>query len=214
MLAPAADLTIEIITRLAVAAEPLCDDIDTVQGGDHAVHFGVDGGAFFLKHPRQGLVPQDAALDEVHDVKGPPNDRFVFTQAVHGGHRHLGAGQSAHDGELAFDGMGRWQELGNRPGLGTHDINAAGSLQFIGGIALPAFEGCDGQRAFKTGQMPLQPEGQGGSIKAVLVRNRLGADEVVKVSHAWISLVGRAEVQLNSQIGFRDTHQRLPVADD
>ncbi len=81
LLAPAADLALEIVAGLAVAGKAALGELHGVQRGDHAVHLVVDGAALAVVHAGQGLVPQDAALHELHDVEGTANDRFVFAQA-------------------------------------------------------------------------------------------------------------------------------------
>ena len=53
---------------------------------------------------------------------------FVLAQQVHARHRHVAAGQRAHDAELALDGMRRGQQLGHRPGLGAHHVARAAGV--------------------------------------------------------------------------------------
>ena len=122
MLAPAADLAVKIVAGLAVTGEAPVREFDRVQGRDHAVHLFVDRAAFLCTHARQGLVPQYAPGHEFHDVEGPANDGFIFTQAEHAGHRHIRALQATHDRKLTLNRVGRGQQLGHRARLGAHHI--------------------------------------------------------------------------------------------
>ena len=96
----------DVVARFAVAGQALHGHIHFVQRGQHPVHFIVDRAALGLRHAGQGLVPQHAALHKLHNVKRPPNDRFVVAQHMHLGHGHVGAVQAFHDRKFALDGVG------------------------------------------------------------------------------------------------------------
>src|ERR1700756_96531 len=75
--APAADLPVEVIAGLAVVGEAALGELHGMQRGDHAVHLVVDRIALLRRKPGQGLVPQHAALLELHDVERAADDGFV-----------------------------------------------------------------------------------------------------------------------------------------
>ena len=114
LLAPARDLALEIVAGPAEIGQAECGHIQLVQRGDDAVHLVVDRRALLARHARQRLVPEHAALHELHHVEGAADDRFVLAQQVHARHRHLAAGQRVHDPELALHRMGRGQQPGRR----------------------------------------------------------------------------------------------------
>ena len=91
LLGPAADLALEVVARLAVVGQADAGRLDRVQRGDDAVHLVVDRGAAGVVERRQRLVPEHAAVDELHDVEGAADDALVFAQQVHARHRHVGA---------------------------------------------------------------------------------------------------------------------------
>ena len=183
MLAPAANLAVEVIARFAVAFKTLGLVIHRMQSGDDAVHFQVNVASLSGGHAGQGLVPQNTALHELHDVKRATNDGFVFAQDMHLRHWHTSAVQTVHHLELAFNGMGRGQQLGHRSGLGPHHIAGVGRVEFVGGVGLAALEHLHLQGAFKARHVLAQPVLQGGCVEAVRVTHLFGANEIVKVAH-------------------------------
>ena len=58
---------------------------------------------------RQALVPEDAAVEKFHHIKGAADHRIVLAQRVDARHRHRRAGERPHDAELAIDRMGARQ---------------------------------------------------------------------------------------------------------
>ena len=86
------------------------------------------------------MIPKDAAFNEFHDAKGPPNDRFVFTQTMHFRNGNRGSVEALHDRELTFNRVGGRQKFGDRARLGPHDITLAGGDELVGGVALSALE--------------------------------------------------------------------------
>ncbi len=102
---------------------------------------------------------------------------------MHAWHRDIGALQAAHDGEFAFDGVCRGQQLGHRAGLGPHDIAFAWRDQLVGGVGLPALEHLDAQGAGEAFQMLLQPGAEGRRVESMLFGDGTGADEMVEIAH-------------------------------
>ncbi len=146
LLAPTADLALEIVAGLAIAVQTGGTDVDPVQGGDHSAHFAINGVALGRAHARQGLIPKYAALNEFHDVEGATDHGFVFAQAEHARHGHLAACKSAHDRELALDRMRRGQQLGHRAGLAAHHVLGLRRDQLVRGVGLTALELLDRER--------------------------------------------------------------------
>ena len=67
------------------------------------------GAAFGGLHAGHAGIPEDAALDVVHDVEHRPDDRIVLAQGIAPGDRHVGLGQGADDLILPIDGVRRGQ---------------------------------------------------------------------------------------------------------
>ncbi len=124
LLAPALDLAREVVARLAVVGQADGGVVHAVQRGDHAVHFVVDRRALGAGHAGQGLVPQHAALHELHDVEGAADHGLVLAQRTHPGDRHVRPGERIHHAVLALDGVRRRQQLGFRPRFGAHHVGA------------------------------------------------------------------------------------------
>ena len=157
LLAPAADLAFEVVAGLAEVGQPNRGEIDAVKGGQHPVHFEVDGSALWRRHARQGLVPQHAAFHVLHHVEGAADHGFIFAQHVHQRHGHCGAVEAAHDLEFALDGMCRGQQAGHGAGLGAHHILTRRRDQAVGRVGLAARKFLDLQRPFESGQVPGEP---------------------------------------------------------
>lgn len=190
--APAADLALKIVACLAIAGQPVFRKFDLVQRSDDAIHLGVDGLPLGWAHAGQRLVPQNTAGHELHDVEGAADHGFVFAQAVHARHRHIGALQAAHHRKLALNGMGRGQQFGHRPRFGAHHIGAGWPAELVGWVGLAAFEGFNCQRTCEARQFGLQPSAQGFGVKCLLGWYRPGAYKVVKVVHGQVALAGCA----------------------
>ncbi len=189
MLAPAADLAVKIIAGFAITGQASLSELDGVQGGDDAIHLVVNRTALRRGHAGQGLIPENAALHEFHYIESPANDGFVFAQAMHVGHRHIGAVQAAHDGELALDRMCRRQQFGHRARLGAHHVAAQRCVELVGWVGLAALEGLHRQGPGKARQVFCQPDGQGGDVKCLFFGDRLGAYEMIKVAHGVVFLL-------------------------
>ena len=178
LLAPAADLALEIVARLAVVGQPHGIHVHAVQGGDDAVHLVVESAAPGRRHAGQRLVPEHAAVHEFHDVEGAADDGLVGAQQVHLRHRHAAAGECLHDAELAVHRVRRRQQFCRWPGLAAHDIGAPGREQLVGGVGLAALELFHDQRAAKARQFAFQVRLQCGGVEGVARGHGLGAGVV------------------------------------
>ena len=207
LLAPAADLPVEVISGLAVAGQAPVGEFHGVQGGDDAVHLVVDFAALGRRHAGQGLVPEHPAGHELHHVEGAADHRLVLAQAVHARNRHVGAVQPAHHGELALDGVRRRQQFRDRPRLGAHHEAALRRDQLVGGVGLSALEHLHRERAGKTFQVLRQPGRQGADVDGVLAGDRAGADEMIELAQR--IPVGGAPVLRGSEslIGYCSAHE-------
>ena len=179
LLAPAPDLAREIIAGLAEIGQADGLVIHLVQHRDDAVHFVVDRGALGLGHAGQGLIPQHAPLDAVHDVEGAPDHALVLAQGVGLGYRDIGLAQRGDHAELALDRMRRGQQFRRGPGLGAHRIALAAGAQPISRVGLAALELLDFEAACEPLDMRAQIRVQPGDVEALLLRHRHGADELI-----------------------------------
>ena len=202
LLAPASDLALEIVARLAVAGQPARGEIDLVQRGDHAVHLVVDRAALGGAHVGQSLVPEHAALHVLHEVESATDDGFVLAQRNHFGYWHVCTGQALHHRVFALDGVGGGQQLGHRPGLGAHHVAVRGRDELVGGIGLPALEKLGLQRAGKAGDMLRSPGGERVGVEGVLAAYRARANELV---------VGWHGGQFKNESGWRASTNGLQV---
>ncbi len=183
LLAPSADLPVEIVAGFAVPREAALGKLDGVQGRDDAVHLVVNLAALGGSHPGQGLVPQHTPLHEFHHIERAANDRLVFAQAVHARHRDIGAPQAPHHRKLALDRVRGGQELGDRAGLGPHDVALCGRYELVSGVGLSALEHLYRERAGETFEVFFQPVRERSGIERVLVGDRAGADEMIVIAH-------------------------------
>ena len=179
LLAPALDLAAEVVARAAEVRQAHRLDLDVVQRRQHPVHLVVHGGALARLQARQRLLPEHPAVDEVHHIEGPADDGFVVTQHMHARHRHAAEGQRVHHAELTLDGVGRRQQLGQRPGLGPHHILAPGRDQLEGGVRLPALELLDRQRASEARQPGGEPARECVGVEGMLLRDSAAACELL-----------------------------------
>ena len=70
LLAPAADLTLEIVAGTAKIGQTDRTNVHVVQACQHPVHLVVEGPSFCRRQARQRLLPEHPALDKVHQVEG------------------------------------------------------------------------------------------------------------------------------------------------
>ena len=184
LFAPAAYLAFKVVAGFAVVGQAAFGELHLVQCGDHAVHFVVNLAALRFAHAGQGLVPEHAAFDKLHHIKGAAYHGLVFAEAIHLRHRHIGALQALHDLELALHRMGRRQQLRHGARLGAHHIRGRGREQLVGRVGLATLEDFRSQRALEAGQVLAQVSGERVEVKRVSAGYGPGADKVVEVAHA------------------------------
>ena len=85
--------------------------VNHVQLGNGVVHRVIDLAAVLLGLLRQQRVPQDAAIDHLHDVEHRADDALILTQRVGAGHRHIGVSQGRDHPELAVNGVAEGSSL-------------------------------------------------------------------------------------------------------
>ena len=119
---------------------------------------------------RQGRVPEDAALDIIHQVESRADDAVIHAERMHFGHRHVGCGQRRHDTEFTIDGMGRRQELAGR--FAPQDIAVIGGGNTIGRVGLAAFELLDRNGAMKSCDIRTYPRPQARPSRSDAARAR------------------------------------------
>ena len=95
----------------------------------------------FCREIRQRRIPEEAAVDEIHDEERRADDCCVVAVAVGARDRDVGVAERRHDAILAIDGMRRRQELPSRL-LAQHVIRAA-EAKAKRRIRLPPGEGLD-----------------------------------------------------------------------
>ena len=171
LLRPAIDLALEVVSRLAEALQPDRLVVDAVQRRDHAVHLVVDGGALARRHPRQRLLPEHAARDELHDVEREPDQPLVLAETVRARHGHAGAAERGDHAVLAVDGVRGGQELRGRRRLRAHHVAHLRRGEEERRVRLAALELGHRERAAKAldpfGEKRLQPP----DVKAVSLLN-------------------------------------------
>ena len=184
LLAPASDLALEVVAGFAVVGQTDGVGPHGVQSRHDAVHLVVDRASLVVAEAGQRLVPQHAAFDVLHHIKGTTDDGLVLAEREHACHRHAGAVQGLHDPEFALNGVSRGQQLGHGAGFGPHHIGPRRCDEFVSGIGLAPLEHLDAQRACKAIDVVLQPGLQGDGIDRVLRGHRPGAGEVLVVVHS------------------------------
>ena len=103
LLAPARNLALEIITRLAVVGKADCGEVHLMQLRNDAIHLVEYRPPFRHRHVGQCRVPKHPAFHKLHDEKRPPDHGLVFAQRYHFRYRHSGIAQRRHYPEFAFN---------------------------------------------------------------------------------------------------------------
>ena len=170
---PAADLAGEIIAGLAIVAQADGGIVDGVEPGDGLVHRIETGGAFRVGQAGESRIPENAALDHVHDIEPAADDAVVGAQAIDMRDREVGAAQRGENARLAVDRMGARQHLAGR--LAAQHIGLARGDQLVGRVGLPALELFDAHRPGKARDIGLQPAGKRGFVKCKTFADRAGA---------------------------------------
>ena len=100
MLGPSIDLTAHIVSGLAVVAQADGLVVGIVQIGQGEDLGHIDRMPLGRLVLRQGLIPEDAALDHVHHIEPGADDTIVHAQTV--GPRHRKAGRIEGRDDLVF----------------------------------------------------------------------------------------------------------------
>src|SRR5262249_42919624 len=123
----------------AESLQPNFFEVNRVKASDYAIELVPDRAALGFRHAGKRLVPEHAALDEIHDVERRADDRLVLAQDVRPRHGKPGRMQRLDDLVLPVHRVSRRQQLAR--GLATHDEAAAVcGGDPVGGIRLAAFE--------------------------------------------------------------------------
>jgi hypothetical protein len=138
-----------------------------VQPRNDAVHLVVDVSALGDRQAGQRLLPEDAALDVLHEVEGAADHALVLHQQEGPWHRDALGGERPHDVELAFDCMRGRQQLGRRPRLAAHHIARRRGGQQVGRVGLAALELLRRQRSAELGQVLFEVRRQSFDVEAV-----------------------------------------------
>ena len=80
LIGPALVLTGVVTAGLAVVGQARRDDVDHVQFGKAPVHCVIDRPTIFALEFRQRRVPEDAPLDESHEIEGGSDHALVLAQ--------------------------------------------------------------------------------------------------------------------------------------
>src|SRR5262245_26687769 len=140
---------------------------------ERRVHGVVDRCAFGGLGIRHVRLPDDAALDVVHEIEGGTGDaRVIAVEQRRGDWKFLRV-QRADHAELAVDRMRGRKQLTRR--LAAQHVAARGRLEQIGGIGLAALELAHAQRGHEVrqarGEINFEPRG----IERERAANVLGA---------------------------------------
>jgi hypothetical protein len=155
LLRPAADLSLEIVSGLAVVAEARRLRIDLVKPGDGRVHRVEIGRAVIVRDLREIGLPEDPPFDHLHYVKGRSDHLLVHAQAISMGHRKALRAERADHPIFPVDGMGARKQLARR--LASKHVGAGRSDQLVGRVGLAALELLDPQRASESRDVRLHP---------------------------------------------------------
>src|SRR5262249_41350864 len=185
LLAPACDLAVDVVSRLAERLQSYLFEANGMKTSNDAVELVPDCAALGFRHPRKRLVPQHAAVDEIHDVERRADDRLVLAQDVRPRHREPGRMQRLDDAELAVHRVRRGQKLARRLSP-QHEAAAVGGGDQVSGIRLAALELLYPQRGTKTFYLRFQERFKSAGIDPVALLDGLGADELLE--HAPASL--------------------------
>ena len=126
LVGPALELALEIGAGAAEVGQADPGGIERGQRRERAVHLVVDFRAVLARDFRQVRLPEDAALDALHDVEGRADDAVVLAQQVHFCDGHASVGERLLHAVLAIDGVRGFQQHARR--LAAQHIGAAGGL--------------------------------------------------------------------------------------
>ncbi len=173
LLGPAVDLAQHVVAGTAEVLQADGLVVGVVQVGERLQGGHVDGVALGRLVLRQGLVPEDAALDHVHHVEHGADHALVLAQAVGARHRETRGAEGRDHPVFPVHRVRRRQQLARR--LAAHDVLPGRGDQLVGGIGLTALELAHLQRAGIALDVRLHPIVQPRFIELVALDHLLGA---------------------------------------
>ena len=173
LLRPARDLAFDEAGRPAVIAKADRLRIEAVQRGDRSVHRIERGRAIVAAQAGKPRFPEDPPFDHVHHKERRADDAVVVAKRMDPRRWKLLAAERVEHTIFAIDGMGAGQQLARR--LAAKNIGAAGRIDPIGRVRLPALELADPDRAAEARHMGSQPRFQRRLVEAEPLADRAGA---------------------------------------
>src|SRR5207253_2714348 len=167
------DLALDVVAGLTECFQSQRAVVEQVQPGDDAIQLVPDREALRLRHSRQTLVPENAALDIVHDVERRADDRVVLAERMRPRHRKAGAMQCRDHAVLAVHGVRRWQQFARRLAA-QYEPSTVHRGEKVRRIRLSALELLEARKA----QAEVFFERAG--IDAMPLLDRLRADELLE----------------------------------
>ncbi len=150
LLREARDLAAQVAGRLAVVGRGRPPRADAVQRRERIAERERVGTTLGDRHVGERRVPEDAALDVVHDVEPRPDHGVVGAEQVGARHGHVGVlAERTDDAELAIHGVRGGQQLARR--LAPQHIVLPRRQQQVRRVGLPALELADGSGPAKPG---------------------------------------------------------------
>src|ERR1700722_12607414 len=123
LIRPALVLTSEIAAGFAIVRKACGGDVDGMQLRQARVHGVVDLRAIFARKVGQRWVPEDAAVDEGHEIEGRADHALVFAERERARSWIDHAFESLKHAELALVYMYHLQELARR--FATQHVTSA-----------------------------------------------------------------------------------------
>ena len=109
-----------------------------MQARQTLVHRVIDRAPIFARKLGQRRVPEDAAVDERHEIEGRADHALVLAEREHAGGWIAHAFERLQHAELALDHVGHFQELARR--LAAQHVTAARGFDQIGRVRLAGRE--------------------------------------------------------------------------
>ena len=138
LIGPALVLTGVVAARLAVIREARRGDVDHVQFGEALVHRVIDRPTVLALEFRQRRIPEDAAVDEGHEIEGGSDHALVLAERKRARGRIADALERLEHPKLALDHVGHFEELARR--LAAQHVAAVRRLDEIGRVRLAGGE--------------------------------------------------------------------------
>ncbi len=149
LLRPAFDLARDVVVAAAEVAESERGRIERMQPRERGVHGVVDRRALSGLRVRHVRLPDDAALDVVHEIERRAGDAGIVAIKHRRGHGKASRIERAGHAELAVDRVRGRKQLARR--LAPQHVAARRRLQKISGVGLAAFELPHAQRPCEIG---------------------------------------------------------------